>query len=375
MSQPSYSTVSPPPGPTDASEREPLLILSKPAPKNVIISRTVSPSPSTSPSATPAGFLSNLSVPSAARFFADFTLGFADGLTVPFALTAGLSSLGQTDTVIYAGMAEICAGSISMGIGGYLSAKGEYNLENRKDSGQDSPGSSVVVDEELGMPSHDDDDDCEDQTVITEEPEQDQDQDQDQAAVVARYLAPLGLEQDEEMKKLVEGWVRLRPGVVEAIVHAASRGGSDEETRGTRSDQGDEDSSEKSRSEEGTATRGRSAAAPSPFLVGLSVSLGYLLGGLLPLFPYFFVANVGDGLKWSFGVCLFALFGFGFLKDFCLNRGQQASGGGAGGDKKRRVSWRDVRTSAWEGTQMALMGGVAAIAAVLCVKLFEDLGV
>src|ERR1700761_6968955 len=59
------------------------------------------------------------------RFLSDFTLGFSDGLTVPFALTAGLSSLGRTDTVIYAGLAELCAGSISMGIGGYLSAKDE----------------------------------------------------------------------------------------------------------------------------------------------------------------------------------------------------------------------------------------------------------
>lgn len=52
-------------------------------------------------------------LPPLSRFLADFTLGFADGLTVPFALTAGLSSLGETQTVIYAGMAEICAGSIS----------------------------------------------------------------------------------------------------------------------------------------------------------------------------------------------------------------------------------------------------------------------
>jgi hypothetical protein len=55
-----------------------------------------------------------LTLPTLSRFLADFTLGFADGLTVPFALTAGLSSLGQTDTVIYTGMAEICAGSISI---------------------------------------------------------------------------------------------------------------------------------------------------------------------------------------------------------------------------------------------------------------------
>lgn len=59
------------------------------------------------------------------KFLSNFTLGFADGFTVPFALSAGLSSLSQTKTVIYAGLAEICAGSISMGIGGYLAARGE----------------------------------------------------------------------------------------------------------------------------------------------------------------------------------------------------------------------------------------------------------
>ncbi|KAK3381112.1 VIT family-domain-containing protein [Podospora didyma] len=64
-------------------------------------------------------------LPSLRRFLAEFTLGFADGLTVPFALMAGLSSSGQTSTVIYAGMAEICAGSISMGVGGYLAARGD----------------------------------------------------------------------------------------------------------------------------------------------------------------------------------------------------------------------------------------------------------
>ncbi|KAF4951457.1 hypothetical protein FSARC_12912 [Fusarium sarcochroum] len=63
--------------------------------------------------------------PAFKRFLSDFTLGFSDGLTVPFALTAGLSSLGKTDTVITGGLAELCAGSISMGIGGYLAALDE----------------------------------------------------------------------------------------------------------------------------------------------------------------------------------------------------------------------------------------------------------
>ena len=47
------------------------------------------------------------------------------GLTVPFALTAGLSSLGSSRLVITAGFAELVSGAISMGIGGYLSAQAE----------------------------------------------------------------------------------------------------------------------------------------------------------------------------------------------------------------------------------------------------------
>lgn len=60
-----------------------------------------------------------------ARVISDATIGLADGLTVPFALTAGLSTLGDTRLVIYAGLAELIAGAISMGLGGYLGATGE----------------------------------------------------------------------------------------------------------------------------------------------------------------------------------------------------------------------------------------------------------
>ena len=55
----------------------------------------------------------------------DATIGLSDGLTVPFALTAGLSALGSTRVVIYGGFAELIAGAISMGLGGYLGAKSE----------------------------------------------------------------------------------------------------------------------------------------------------------------------------------------------------------------------------------------------------------
>jgi len=60
-----------------------------------------------------------------ARIISDATIGLSDGLTVPFALTAGLSALGDTRIVIFGGLAELIAGAISMGLGGYLGAKSE----------------------------------------------------------------------------------------------------------------------------------------------------------------------------------------------------------------------------------------------------------
>src|SRR5580765_317073 len=54
----------------------------------------------------------------------DVVIGMADGLTVPFALTAGLSgAVGATSIIVIAGLAEIAAGSIAMGLGGYLAAR------------------------------------------------------------------------------------------------------------------------------------------------------------------------------------------------------------------------------------------------------------
>ncbi|PIL29130.1 transporter [Ganoderma sinense ZZ0214-1] len=55
----------------------------------------------------------------------DVVIGLSDGLTVPFALTAGLSSLGESKLVILGGIAELIAGAISMGIGGFLASQAE----------------------------------------------------------------------------------------------------------------------------------------------------------------------------------------------------------------------------------------------------------
>ena len=62
----------------------------------------------------------------------DAIIGLSDGMTVPFALTAGLASLGDARLVVLGGLAELIAGAISMGLGGLLGAKSEaYVFESR----------------------------------------------------------------------------------------------------------------------------------------------------------------------------------------------------------------------------------------------------
>jgi VIT1/CCC1 family predicted Fe2+/Mn2+ transporter len=67
----------------------------------------------------------------------DVIIGMADGLTVPFALAAGLSgAVSTTGIIVTAGVAEIAAGSISMGLGGYLAGKSDaehYATERRRE--------------------------------------------------------------------------------------------------------------------------------------------------------------------------------------------------------------------------------------------------
>jgi VIT1/CCC1 family predicted Fe2+/Mn2+ transporter len=60
------------------------------------------------------------------NFVRDVVIGMSDGLTVPFALAAGLSgAIANTRFIVIGGLAEIAAGSIAMGLGGYLAARGD----------------------------------------------------------------------------------------------------------------------------------------------------------------------------------------------------------------------------------------------------------
>src|SRR5512136_1844673 len=69
----------------------------------------------------------------------DIVIGMSDGLTVPFALAAGISGVAgaQVKIVVLAGLAEIAAGSIAMGLGGYLAARTDsehYTTEKQREN-------------------------------------------------------------------------------------------------------------------------------------------------------------------------------------------------------------------------------------------------
>ena len=70
----------------------------------------------------------------------DVVIGMSDGLTVPFALAAGLSAaVSNTDVIVTAGLAEVAAGAIAMGLGGFLAARTDaqhYDSEVARESNE-----------------------------------------------------------------------------------------------------------------------------------------------------------------------------------------------------------------------------------------------
>lgn len=251
--------------------------------------------------------------PYLSRFLSDFTLGFSDGLTVPFALTAGLSSLGSTDTVISGGLAELCAGSISMGIGGYLAARDE--LPQPPSEGERR---SLDDEETMGILSFD--------GSGSDSLELDEKVSQNAQDVLRKHLEPLHL--SEAVTSQILSAIEDTPNGLERAV-----------------------SSFQSHNDNLYSP----SPAPifiSPIFSGLSISLGYTIGAIIPLSPYFFATTVGAGFRLSLSLCLVALFAFGSGKSFVL-RG------------------RNLMSCLWEGLQMLVLGMMAAGAAVGCVVLVE----
>ncbi|GAM87412.1 hypothetical protein ANO11243_054360 [Dothideomycetidae sp. 11243] len=84
-----------------------------------------------------------------------FIIGFSDGVTVPFALTAGLSSLEDSRIIIIAGLGELIAGAISMGLGAFLAAMTEnqqYRVVESKEREKLRFGTDAMVDANTSRP-------------------------------------------------------------------------------------------------------------------------------------------------------------------------------------------------------------------------------
>lgn len=179
----------------------------------------------------------------------DIVIGMSDGLTVPFALAAGLSgAVDSTAIIITAGIAEIAAGSIAMGLGGYLAGRTEvdhYNSELKREK---------------------------DEVEVV--PEKEKQEVRDVFAGMGFSTASQNLIA-EELAKDKDKWVEFMM-----------------------------------KYELGLDKPNPRRARNSAFNIGAS----YIVGGLIPLTPYFFVSNPVDGLKLSAAITVVCLFIFGYFK-------------------------------------------------------------
>ncbi len=212
----------------------------------------------------------------------DIILGMSDGLTVPFALAAGLSSAGShMELIMVAGLAEIAAGSISMGLGGFLAAKNEaehYASEEKREH------------EEIA-------------TVPEKEIEE-----------TVEIFKPYGLSERhlgqviEQFRKNPDHWVEFM------MRHELQL-------------------------EKPNPGRARTSA--------LTIAVAYLVGGAIPLSPYFFMHSPTAALIASVTVTISALLIFGYVKA------------------------KFIGANPFKGmVQTALIGGVAAAIAFLIAKFF-----
>ena len=97
-------------------------------------------------------------------------------------------------------------------------------------------------------------------------------------------------------------------------------------------------------------------ASSRPLTSGATIAIAYLIGGFIPLAPYFFVTQVYEGLYISIGVMVISLFIFGYVKT-CVVVGWQG--------------YRNIRAACWGGVQLVCIGGLAAACAMGLVKAFD----
>lgn len=240
----------------------------------------------------------------------DVVIGLSDGLTVPFALTAGLSSLGESRLVVLGGVAELIAGAISMGIGGFLASQSErdhYRYLHRH--------TAARVDRS-----------CE------EEMERE----------VTEILGPVGV--DAQTCNLVARSLRKAEDSA-----GSAAGGRDEEEGPLRWAKDVGLTAFLLKYGEGLEEVPTKRLYISAFTIGM----GYLMGGLIPLLPYFFIPRAHTALIYSCVLTGVVLLIFGAVK-------ARITGATEG---KLDYVWGAVTT--------LLVGGVAAGAAFGIVRALE----
>lgn len=183
----------------------------------------------------------------------DIVIGMSDGLTVPFALAAGLTSAAAvlargTSIIVTAGLAEIAAGSIAMGLGGYLAAK------------TDSEHYASELDREYR------------ETVELPDVEIEE---------VAKVFRDYGLT-EAQMKPVVDAITGDQKRWVDFMMRF-----------------------ELGLEKPDPSRAGRSAA---------TIAVSYVVGGLVPLAPYILINQVPPALWTSVAVTILALFVFGSIK-------------------------------------------------------------
>ena len=182
-------------------------------------------------------------------FITDIVIGMSDGLTVPFALAAGLSgAVASSSIVTTAGIAEIVAGSIAMGLGGYLAGQTEqehYESELKREYEE-----------------------------VERVPEREK----------------------EEIREVFEGY-GLTPEAQEIVVEAISKDKDKWVDFMMRFELG---------LEKPNPNRARNSA--------LTIGISYIVGGFVPLVPYFYVDDPKSGLLYSAEITLIALLVFGYFK-------------------------------------------------------------
>jgi vacuolar iron transporter family protein len=179
----------------------------------------------------------------------DIVIGMSDGLTVPFALAAGLSgAVDSTSLIVLAGVAEIAAGSIAMGLGGFLAGKTEqdhYNSELKREYWE-----------------------------VDNLPDKEEEE-------VRDFFSSLGLSKEVQNKAVVE-LTKDKDRWVDFMMKYELNLDKPDPKR----------------------------ARKSAFNIGVS----YIVGGLVPLSPYFFVTSTQQGLIISIIITLICLYVFGFFK-------------------------------------------------------------